>query len=46
MLHCPQSDKVEDMSDNKVPDDDAIKMFVGQVPRSMNEEALTEFLEE
>ena len=42
----PQSDKVGDMSDDDVPDDDAIKMFVGQVPRSMDEEALTEFFEE
>ena len=29
-----------------VPDDDAIKMFVGQVPRSMDEEALKDFFEE
>ena len=42
----PQSDKVGDMSDNDVPDDDAIKMFVGQVPRSMDEEALKDFFEE
>ena len=34
----------DDTSD--VPDDDAIKMFVGQVPRSMDEEALKEFFEE
>lgn len=31
---------------NDVPDDDAIKMFVGQVPRSMDENALKEFFEE
>ena len=29
-----------------VPDDDAIKMFVGQVPRSMDEDALKDFFEE
>ena len=28
------------------PDDDAIKMFVGQVPRSMDEEDLKKFFEE
>ena len=31
---------------NEVPDEDAIKMFVGQVPRSMDEDALKEFFEE
>ena len=36
-----------DIVDNSdVPDDDAIKMFVGQVPRSMDEEALKDFFEE
>ena len=40
----PLTDTNEDNSD--VPDDDAIKMFVGQVPRSMDEDALKEFFEE
>ena len=31
---------------NDVPDEDAIKMFVGQVPRSMDEDALKAFFEE
>ena len=38
------SDTNED--NTEVPDDDAIKMFVGQVPRSMDEDALKEFFEE
>ena len=42
----PHSDKVGDMPNNDVPDDDAIKISVGHVPRSMDEEALTEFFEE
>ena len=29
-----------------VPDDDAIKMFVGQVPRSMDEKSLKDYFEE
>ena len=32
--------------DEELPDDDAIKMFVGQVPRSMDEDALKTFFEE
>lgn len=32
--------------DEELPDDDAIKMFVGQVPRSMDEDALKAFFEE
>ena len=32
--------------DDELPDDDAIKMFVGQVPRSMDEDALKTFFEE
>ena len=42
----PHSDKVGDILEEDVPDDDAIKMFVGQVPRSMDEETLKEFFEE
>ena len=41
----PKSDTTDSKSDD-YPDDDAIKMFVGQVPRSMDEEALKEFFEE
>ena len=37
-------DEAEDASE--VPDDDAIKMFVGQVPRSMDEDALKDFFED
>ena len=40
----PGESDIVDNSD--VPDDDAIKMFVGQVPRSMDEEALKDFFEE
>ena len=45
----PLSDKAVNISDNNgddVPDDDAIKMFVGQVPRSMDEDDLKQFFEE
>ena len=35
-----------DTDNTDVPDDDAIKMFVGQVPRSMDEDALKDFFEE
>ena len=31
---------------DETPDNDAIKMFVGQVPRSMDEEELREFFQE
>jgi len=43
------SDATTNISDNNVddyPDDDAIKMFVGQVPRSMDEDALKDFFEQ
>jgi len=36
----------EEDATEPVPDDDAIKMFVGQVPRSMDEDALKAFFEE
>lgn len=39
-------DTGDDTDTSDVPDDDAIKMFVGQVPRSMDEEALKDFFEE
>jgi len=45
----PNSDATQNISDNNLddyPDDDAIKMFVGQVPRSMDEEALKDFFEQ
>jgi len=45
----PNSDATPNISDNNLddyPDDDAIKMFVGQVPRSMDEEALKDFFEQ
>jgi len=46
----PNSDAAPNISDNNngddYPDDDAIKMFVGQVPRSMDEEALKDFFEQ
>ena len=45
----PLSDKAVNISDNNgddVPDDVAIKMFVGQVPRSMDEDDLKQFFEE
>ena len=41
----PNSDTI-DNSEDDYPDDDAIKMFVGQVPRSMDEEALKDFFEQ
>jgi len=45
----PNSDTTGNISDSNgddYPDDDAIKMFVGQVPRSMDEEALKDFFEQ
>lgn len=39
-------DKDEAEDGSEVPDDDAIKMFVGQVPRSMDEDALKDFFED
>ena len=45
----PNSDATPNISDNNLddyPDDDAIKMFVGQVPRSMDEEGLKDFFEQ
>merc|ERR1712106_268361 len=45
----PNSDTTGNISDSNgddYPDDDAIKMFVGQVPRSMYEEALKDFFEQ
>ena len=41
----PKSDTTDNNGDD-YPDDDAIKMFVGQVPRSMDEEALKDFFEQ
>jgi len=45
----PLSDDSVNISKNNVddvPDDDAIKMFVGQVPRSMDEDDLKQFFEQ
>eukprot|EP00092_Neocalanus_flemingeri_P014094 GFUD01015203.1.p1 GENE.GFUD01015203.1~~GFUD01015203.1.p1 ORF type:complete len:530 (-),score=125.39 GFUD01015203.1:89-1678(-) len=45
----PLSDNAGNIHDNDsddVPDDDAIKMFVGQVPRAMDEDALKQFFED
>ena len=41
----PNSDTTDNNADD-YPDDDAIKMFVGQVPRSMADEALKDFFEQ
>merc|ERR550519_1000839 len=38
--------RATDNLEDELPDDDAIKMFVGQVPRSMDEDALKTFFEE
>ena len=44
----PYSDETANKpnTNDDLPDDDAIKMFVGQVPRSMDEDALKEYFEE
>ena len=48
----PLSDKYKNISENNendgddAPDNDAIKMFVGQVPRSMDEDDLKQFFED
>lgn len=42
----PVSPSKHSLPHTEVPDSDAIKMFVGQVPRSMDEEALRDFFSE
>ena len=48
----PLGDKYRNISENSnndgddAPDNDAIKMFVGQVPRSMDEDDLKQFFED
>lgn len=43
-MHSPQTTLVE--NGRQEPDPDAIKMFVGQVPRSMDENDLTKMFEQ
>lgn len=43
-MHSPQQTPLE--NGRREPDSDAIKMFVGQVPRSMDEDDLTKMFEQ